>query len=207
MVRRQIRARGVRDKALLKAMKQVPREHFVPKALREFAYDDGPLPIGEAQTISQPYIVGLMIEAAALTPRSRVLEIGAGSGYCVAIMSRLAAMVFAIERNPTLAAELGPKLQRLGCTNVELREGDGSLGWPQKAPFDAILVSAGAPKVPEVLLEQLAPGGRLVVPVADGEDSQRLLRLVRTETGTFEEGDLGGVRFVPLIGAEGFAHA
>lgn len=207
MVRRQIRARGVRDKALLKAMKQVPREHFVPEALREFAYDDGPLPIGEAQTISQPYIVALMIEAAALTPRSRVLEIGAGSGYCVAIMSRLAGMVFAIERNSTLAAELGPKLQQLGYTNVELREGDGSLGWPQKAPFDAILVSAGAPKVPEALLEQLAPGGRLIVPVADGEDSQRLLRLVRTETGTFEEADLGGVRFVPLIGAEGFAHA
>ena len=122
-------------------------------------------------------------------------------------MSRLAARVFAIERDPTLAAELAPRLQQFGYSNVELREGDGSLGWPQKAPFDAILVSAGAPRVPEVLLEQLAPGGRLVVPVADGEDSQRLLRFVRSEADTFEEADLGGVRFVPLIGEEGFAPA
>lgn len=207
MVRRQIKARGVRDKALLKAMKDVPREKFVPEALREFAYDDGPLPIGEAQTISQPYIVALMIEAAGLTPYSKVLEIGAGSGYCVAIMSCLAGKVFAIERNAALAGELGPKLQMLGYSNIELRQGDGSLGWPEEAPFDAILVSAGAPHMPEALLDQLAPSGRLVVPVGSGENGQRLLRIVRGEAGAFEENDLGGVSFVPLIGADGFVPA
>ena len=205
MVRRQIKARGIRDKALLKAMKEVPRELFVPENLREFSYDDAPLPIGEAQTISQPYIVALMIEAAGLTPGSRVLEIGAGSGYCVGVLSHLAARVFAIERNATLASALQRRLDRLGCSNIHTREGDGSTGWAEHAPFDAIIVSAVAPRVGKVLLEQLALGGRLIIPVGQNEHDQRLLRVTRSGDDDFVEEDLGGVHFVPLIGEAAFS--
>ena len=205
LVRRKIKGGGIRDKAVLRAMKAVPRERFVPENLREFAYDDAPLPIGEGQTISQPYVVGLMIQAAALTPRSRVLEVGAGSGYCVAIMARIAEKVFAVERNETLAAELGPRLAGLGCQNVEILAGDGSAGWPEEAPFDAIIVSAVAPHIADPLLQQLAPGGRLVIPVSRDDGEQRLLRVTRHGEERFEEEDLGGVKFVPLIGEEAFA--
>ena len=205
MVRRQLKGRGIRDKALLRAMKAVPREPFVPENLREFSYDDGPLPIGEGQTISQPYVVALMLEAAGLTPKSRVLEIGAGSGYCVAIMSRLAGKVFAIERNEALASELPIRLAELGCENTEIRTGDGSAGWVDEAPFDAIIVSAVAPHIAEPLLSQLALDGRLIVPVARGADDQRLIRVTRRGEDDFSEEDLGGVHFVPLIGEEAFA--
>lgn len=207
MVRRQLKARGIRDKALLRAMKAVPRELFVPENLREFSYDDSPLPIGEAQTISQPYVVALMVEAAGLTSNSRVLEIGAGSGYCVAIMSRLAERVYAIERNEALAEELPSRLAELGCTNIEIRAGDGSAGWVEEAPFDAIIVSAVAPHIAEPLLSQLAPDGRLIVPVARGTDNQRLMKVTRRGEDDFSEEDLGGVHFVPLIGEEAFAPA
>ncbi|RIJ23306.1 protein-L-isoaspartate(D-aspartate) O-methyltransferase [Henriciella barbarensis] len=205
MVRRQIKARGIRDKALLRAMKEVPRELFVPENLREFSYDDAPLPIGEAQTISQPYMAALMIRAAGLTATSRVLEIGAGSGYCVAIMSRLAAKVFAIERNEALARELPRRLAELNCENIEIRSGDGSAGWVEKAPFDAIIVSAVAPRIAQPLLSQLAQGGRLIVPVAGRHDEQRLLQITRSGEDDFSEEDLGRVQFVPLVGEEAFA--
>lgn len=207
MVRRQLKARGIRDKALLQAMKEVPRERFVPENLQEFAYDDAPLPIGEAQTISQPYVVALMIEAAELTPNSRVLEIGAGSGYCVAIMSKLAGKVFAIERNEALASELPVRLAKFGCENTETRIGDGSTGWEEEAPFNAIIVSAVAPHIAQPLLSQLAPDGRLIVPVARGADGQRLMRVTRRGEDDFSEEDWGGVHFVPLIGEEAFAPA
>lgn len=204
MVRRQLKARGIRDKALLRAINAVPRELFVPENLREFSYDDAPLPIGEAQTISQPYIVALMIEAAGLTPGSRVLEIGAGSGYCVAIMSKLAGKVFAIERNEALASELPVRLAGLGCENTETRAGDGSAGWVDEAPFDAIIVSAVAPHIAECLLQQLATGGRLIIPVSVSQDDQRLMRVTRQSERDFTKEDLGGVQFVPLIGEEAF---
>lgn len=204
MVRRQLKARGIRDKALLQAMKEVPRELFVPESLREFSYDDGPLPIGEAQTISQPYVVALMIEAAGLTPQSRVLEIGAGSGYCVAIMSRLAESVYAVERNAALAGELPSRLAALECRNTKIQTGDGSAGWPEHAPYDAIIVSAVAPQIADCLLQQLKVGGRLVIPVSSGPDDQRLVRVTRKDEGDFSEEELGSVQFVPLIGEEAF---
>lgn len=200
MVQRQIAARGVRDPAVLAAMRAVPRERFVGEGMAEFAYEDSPLSIGEGQTISQPYIVAAMIEAAEVGPDDRVLEVGAGSGYAAAVLARVAGEVFAIERRPTLAATAR---ERLGGV-VSLREGDGTAGWPEAAPFDAILVSAGGPDVPEALKEQLGVGGRLVIPVGPLGD-QRLLKLRRTEAGRFEEEDLGAVSFVPLIGVGGWA--
>lgn len=204
MVRRQLKARGIRDKDVIRAMQEVPRERFVPDSLREFAYDDAPLPIGEAQTISQPFIVALMIEAAALTPRSRVLEIGAGSGYAAAVMAQLAAEVFAVEWNVNLAEQVEARLQALGYLNTHFRAGDGSYGWPEQAPFNAILVSAGMPVRPNALVDQLTVGGRLIVPVADGEDTQRLLLIRKGPGDDITEEDLGSVRFVPLMGAQGY---
>ena len=202
MVDRQLKARGIGNGHVLAAMREVPREAFVPDRLREFAYEDGPLPIGEEQTISQPYIVALMIEAAGVAPGHRVLEVGAGSGYAAAVMSRIAARVFAIERHETLAAEANERVADLGYDNLTIIAGDGSLGLPDEAPFDAILVAAGGDKVPEPLKQQLAIGGRLVVPVG-GETLQSLLCVTRTGEDEWSEDDLGGVRFVPLIGAFG----
>lgn len=202
MVERQLRARGIANPQVLAAMGEVPRERFVPKRLREFAYDDGPLPIGEEQTISQPYIVALMIEAANVSPGDRVLEVGAGSGYAAAVLSRIAGDVYAIERHASLAREARQRLLDLGYDKVAVIAGDGSLGLPEHAPFAAILVAASSGKVPEPLKQQLTIGGRLVVPVG-GESLQSLLCVTRTGENAWSEQNLGVVRFVPLIGACG----
>ncbi len=201
MVERQVAARGVRDPRVLAAMRDVPREGFLDAGMREFAYEDSPLPIEAGQTISQPYIVALMLEAAAIRSGDHVLEIGAGSGYAAAVMSRLAGEVLAIERHAELAALARERLRRLGIGNVEVRTGDGSGGSPAEAPFDAILAAAGAPEVPEVLRRQLAIGGRLVMPVGPTKRGQRLLKITRTGGEAWREEDLGDVLFVPLVGA------
>lgn len=204
MVDEQIARRGVRDARVLAAMREVPREAFVPEALQERAFDDGPLPIAAGQTISQPYVVAVMIEAAELAAGDRVLEIGAGSGYAAAVMSRIAAKVYAIERHAELANAAAARLRRLGYDNVDVRAGDGSRGWPEQAPFDAIIASAGAPAIPEALKEQLAIGGRLVMPVGDTPRLQTLLKVRRISADTFAEENLGAVAFVPMIGAHGW---
>ena len=204
MVRQQIAARGVRDERVLDAMAEVPREEFVPDELREHAYDDTPLPIGHEQTISQPFIVASMIESLELGPRDRVLEIGAGSGYAAAVISRIAAEVVAIERHAALADEAAARLARLGYDNAVVEHGDGTLGWPEGAPFDAIVAAASGPDVPPALLEQLAVGGRLVIPVGDSPRHQRLVRLVRRADDEYEREELYPVRFVPLVGRQGW---
>jgi protein-L-isoaspartate(D-aspartate) O-methyltransferase len=186
-------------------MRAVPREAFVPQGMEEFAYEDGPLPIAEGQTISQPYIVALMIEAAEVKPGDRVLEIGAGSGYAAAILGEIAARVVAVERHAALGAAARERLARLGYGNVEIHVADGTKGWPQGAPFDAILVSAGGPEAPRALMEQLAVGGRLVIPVGDEERRQTLRKITRRSATKFDEEDLGAVMFVPLIGEHGWA--
>jgi len=203
MVSRQIAARGVRDERVLEAMGTVPREAFVPERLAELAYNDNPLPIGEEQTISQPYVVALMAEALELRPEDRVLEIGAGSGYAAAVLSRLAREVWAVERHESLALEARERLARLGYSNVQVHQGDGTLGWPEGAPYDAIVVAAGGPEIPRALLDQLAEGGRLVIPIGPDVRSQNLVR-VRRKDGRYFREDLGPVRFVPLIGAQGW---
>ncbi len=205
MVGVQIARRGVRDRNVLEAMRRVPREAFVEPGFEEFAYEDGPLPIGEGQTISQPYIVALMVEAAEVKPGERVLEVGAGSGYAAAVMSRIADRVHAIERHASLGESARRRFDKLGYGNIALRVGDGTKGWPDAAPFDAILVSAGGPEAPRALKEQLAIGGRLVVPVGGSDRHQKLLKLTRRGEADFEEEDLGAVMFVPLIGEQGWA--
>ena len=205
MLQAQVAARGVHDERVLRAMAQVPRETFLPPGMEEFAYRDSPLPIACGQTISQPYIVALMAEALELAPDDRVLEVGTGSGYAAAVLSRIAKRVFSIERHAELARTARLRLERLGYDNVEVRHGDGSLGWPENAPFEAITVAAGAPSIPEALVAQLAPGGRLVLPVGEGRDSQRLLRLRKQDDGRLIREDLGSVRFVPLVGVQGWA--
>jgi protein-L-isoaspartate(D-aspartate) O-methyltransferase len=202
MVERQLKARGIGNAHVLAAMAEVPRERFVPERLAGFAYDDGPLPIGEGQTISQPYIVALMIEAADVSPGDRVLEVGAGSGYAAAVLSRIAERVFAVERHASLAESARQRLDELGYANVVVVEADGSLGLAEESPFDAILVAAASDRVPEPLKRQLAIGGRLIVPVGS-TSLQSLRRLTRTGADQWREDDLGGVRFVPLIGAPG----
>lgn len=204
MVDVQIARRGVSDARVLDAMREVPREAFVPEGMEEFAYEDGPMPIGEGQTISQPYIVGLMIEAAELRPGARVLEIGAGSGYAAAVLSRIADSVHAIERHGKLTGMAEARLSRLGYDNVTLRTGDGTRGWAGAGPFDAIIVAAGTPGAPESLKRQLVIGGRLVIPVQHGAQHQTLTRIRRTAEDAWEDEELGAVRFVPLIGAEGW---
>jgi protein-L-isoaspartate(D-aspartate) O-methyltransferase len=203
MVARHLEARGIADRSVLDAMGQVPREAFVSEPLTEFAYEDSALPIEAGQTISQPYIVARMIELAALKPGDKVLEVGAGSGYAAAVMSRIAGEVYAIERHEELATQARAREERLGYRNVEIICTDGTKGWPDGAPFDAIIVSAGGPKVPEALKRQLKIGGRLVIPV--GRDIHQKLMLVRRAgEDTFEEEDHGFVTFVPLIGEEGW---
>src|SRR5919197_1755515 len=177
MVDIQIAERGVRDPLVLKAMRRVPREVFVEPGFEEFAYEDSPLPIGEGQTISQPYIVALMIEAAEVRPGDKVLEVGAGSGYAAAVMGQIADRVYAIERHPSLGKSAQQRFKKLGYDNIELRIGDGTRGWPEAAPFDAILVAAGGPEVPPALKEQLAIGGRLVIPVGAQGRHQTLVKL------------------------------
>lgn len=206
MVEAQIVARGVGDERVLAAMSDVPREAFVAPEAVAFAYSDSPLPIAEGQTISQPYIVALMAEAAEIQPQDRVLEVGTGSGYGAAILSRIADRVYTIERHPGLAETARGRYRALGYDNIEVRVGDGSLGWEEEAPFDAIVVTAGGPaRVPPALLEQLAPGGRLVLPVGPTLESQELVRMRRTGDGErLSRESLGPVRFVPLIGAQGW---
>jgi len=205
MVEVQIARRGVRDARVLDAMRKVPRETFVPEDLREFAFDDAPLPIDAGQTISQPYIVAVMAEAAHIGPEDRVLEIGAGSGYASAILGRLAHRVYAIERHQALADSARTRLERLRATNVRLVCGDGTGGLADEAPFDAIVVSAGGPEVPKPLLEQLAVGGRLIMPVGEAMRLQELVRIVRTSEDHYERESLGQVQFVPLVGSEGWS--
>lgn len=204
LIENALRNRGIADQAVLRAMREVPREEFVDEELREFAYRDSPLPIGSGQTISQPYIVALMTEALELTSRDRVLEIGTGSGYAAAVLSKIAKDVYTVERLGELAKSAQARLKRLGYRNVHVLHGDGTLGWEEQAPFDAIVVTAGGPQVPPTLLEQLRIGGRLVIPVGQEKHEQTLIRVVRRENGEFEEEDLGGVLFVPLIGQEGW---
>jgi protein-L-isoaspartate(D-aspartate) O-methyltransferase len=205
MVEWQIAARGIRDPAVLAAMRKVPREHFVAGDRAHRAYDDTPLPIGEGQTISQPYIVAVMTEALRLRPSDRVLEIGTGSGYAAAVLALIAAEVYTIERLERLAESARRRLAELGFANVHVRHGDGSLGWPEHAPYEAIVITAGGPHVPRPLLHQLAVGGRLVMPVGRTTRSQRLLRVVRTGEATYDREPLEDVAFVPLIGAEAWS--
>jgi len=205
MVEVHLAGRGIRDPRVLAAMRTVPRERFVGAGMEDLAYEDSPLPIGAGQTISQPYIVALMAQAAEIEPGDRVLEVGAGSGYAAAVLSRLAARVVAIERHASLADEARERLAALGYDNVAVHVGDGSTGWPGEGPYEAILVAAGAPEPPPALCAQLAIGGRLVVPVDAGDDHQRLRRIRRIDEDRFEHDDRGAVRFVPLIGAQGWA--
>ena len=205
MVERDLAERGIGDPRVLAAMGAVAREAFLPPELAEFAYEDSPLPISSGQTISQPYIVALMAEAAELGPADRVLEIGTGSGYGAAVLSRVAGEVWTVERHRELADQARHRLAATGCDNTYVRTGDGTLGWPEAAPFDAIVVTAGGPAVPQALVEQLADGGRLVIPVGPETRSQHLVRARRRGDDLVNE-DLGPVRFVPLIGAQGWAN-
>jgi len=202
MVDIQLRQRGIEDELVLKAMKKVPREEFLPKNWRYQAYADGPLPIGEGQTISQPYMVALMTESLKLRGGECVLEIGTGSGYAAAILGEIAAEVHTIERLEELSKRAADTLSRLGYGNVFVHTSDGTKGLTACAPFDAIVVAAGGPKVPVSLREQLKVGGRLVILVGEEETSQRLLRVIRSGEDEFAEEILGLVRFVPLIGEE-----
>ena len=204
MVFRHLAGRGVRDRRVLAAMAWLPREWFLPPGLVAEAYSDAPLPIGSGQTISQPYVVALMTENLHLRRSDRVLEIGTGSGYQTAVLARLAAEVFTIERLPDLLVEAEERFRRLHLTNIRTRLGDGAAGWPEAAPFDAIVVTAAAPRVPEPLTAQLAPGGRLVIPVGDLA-AQELMILERGAAGdVLAQRQAGGVRFVPLISRHAF---
>jgi protein-L-isoaspartate(D-aspartate) O-methyltransferase len=204
MVARQLEARGVRDARVLDAMRRVPRHRFVPPELLAHAYEDTPLPIGERQTISQPYMVALMSEALALTgPEPRVLEVGTGSGYQSAVLATMGAHVISIERVPELALRARGLLAELGLGDrVRVVEGDGTLGWPAGAPYDGIIVTAGAPQIPRPLVDQLAPSGSLVLPIGE-QDVQTLVRLRRGEQGLIEH-YFGECRFVKLHGAYGW---
>jgi len=205
MVDSQIRSRGIRDERVLKTMEMIPRHLFVDEGLINQAYNDNPLPIGERQTISQPYIVALMTEALELTGNEKVLEIGTGCGYQSAILSKLADRVFSIERIASLAGKARMLLDSLDCFNVLIRVGDGTYGWREEAPFDAVMIAAGAPDVPRPILEQLAVGGRLVIPVGS-QYSQVLLKLTRLseDIEDVKREDLGGCRFVNLVGEHGW---
>ena len=205
MIREHLQGRGIRDQAVLKAMRDVPREAFVNERFLDRAYGDHPLPIAEGQTISQPYIVAYMTEALELKKTDRVLEIGTGSGYAAAVLSRIVTTVHTVERLGRLVEEAGQRFTLLGYGNIVIHEGDGTLGWPEHAPYDAIVVTAGAPEVPKRLLEQLATGGRLVIPVGMSCDVQDLIRVRRVSEKEFRSEHLCGVRFVPLIGAAGWS--
>ncbi|WP_243374739.1 protein-L-isoaspartate(D-aspartate) O-methyltransferase [Geotalea sp. SG265] len=204
MIREHLAARDIRDQAVLDAMAQVPREAFVPEEERYLAYEDYPLPIGHGQTISQPYIVAYMTEALEPTAADTVLEIGTGSGYAAAILSRIVRQVYTVERIAELAAAARQRLVQLGYDNIEVLAGDGSLGWPEYAPYDAIVVTAGAPELPKALLHQLTVGGRLVIPVGPTQTLQMLMRARRISESEFKREELCAVRFVPLFGAEGW---
>jgi protein-L-isoaspartate(D-aspartate) O-methyltransferase len=207
MVERQLRRRGISDPEILSAFRAVPREAFVSTEYAHLAYGDHPLPIEAGQTISQPYIVALMIEAAAINGRDKVLEVGSGSGYAAAVISRIAFRVIGIERQHDLVEASRERLRRLGYDNVEIVEGDGTKGVPEKAPFDAILAAASGSHVPKTLVDQLASGGRLVMPVGQPGWVQKLVKVTKRGDGSLQQSDLGDVRFVPLIGEEGWKDA
>ncbi len=204
MVKRQIAARGLSSEPLLDAMGKVPRERFVPEFEAAFAYDDGPLPIGSGQTISQPFIVAFMIDALQLEGGEKVLEIGTGSGYAAAVLAEIAGEVYTIERIGELATRAISLLESLGYDNVHVRLDDGTLGWPEEAPFDGIVVTAGGPEIPHALKSQLRIGGRLVIPVGDSTTFQKLIRVTRTSEEDYESETLTSVRFVPLVGEQGW---
>jgi protein-L-isoaspartate(D-aspartate) O-methyltransferase len=202
MVSAQLRARGISDERVLDAMAHVPRQEFVAAEYRDQAYEDHPVPIGEGQTLSQPYIVAIMLEALALSGSEKVLEVGTGSGYQTALLAELANKVYSIERHAALAHDAEHVLHRLGYGNVTVTVGDGSQGLADAAPFDAIIVSAAAPRVPPALFEQLSEGGRMIVPVGPAQAQE--LQLVRKENGRASVTNLEGCRFVPLIGGQGY---
>jgi protein-L-isoaspartate(D-aspartate) O-methyltransferase len=200
MIERDLRGRGIRDAKVIAAMEAVPRHLFVPQKLRASAYDDRPLPIGEGQTISQPYIVAYMTELLELRDHEKALEIGTGSGYQTAILARLAAAVYSIEIIPALSERAAPLLRQLGFTNIQLKIGDGFFGWEENAPFDAIVLTAAAPRVPEPLWRQLREGGRMIMPLGEPRETQKLVR-IRKAAGKQLVEELSGVVFVPLTGA------
>ena len=202
MVERQLRDRGIRDQRVLDAMLQIPRHGFVSQTFKSQAYEDHPLPIGEEQTISQPFIIAVSLQALAVQGTESVLEIGTGSGYQTALLAVLAHNVYSIERHESLAREAETILSQLGLNNVRVGVGDGSRGWREYAPFQAILVSAAAPRLPDSLLEQLSEGGRMVIPV--GPPHSQVLQLVRKQAGRPVTEAIEGCRFVPLIGIEGY---
>ena len=204
MIDYQLAARGLHDQSVLDALNAVPREEFVPTELVEFAYRDSPLPLAASQTISQPYIVALMTAALELKTEDHVLEVGTGSGYAAAVLAEIAEEVYTIERHKILADTARSRLQQLGYSNIQVLYGDGTLGWPEHAPFDAIIVAAGGPDVPESLKQQLSIGGRLVIPVGSSLQTQKLVRVRRISENEYQQEDLGSVRFVPLIGAAGW---
>jgi protein-L-isoaspartate(D-aspartate) O-methyltransferase len=204
MVERQLRRRGITQPEIVDAFRAVPRETFISPEFAHLAYGDHPLPIEAQQTISQPYIVALMIQAAEIKPGDAVLEIGAGSGYAAAVISHIAGRVIAIERQSELVAVARERLRQLGYDNVEIVEGDGTRGCPDAAPFDAILAAASGSHVPQRLIDQLKPGGRLVMPIGEPGGVQKLVKVTKEQDGTIQQSDLGAVRFVPLIGEEGW---
>ena len=204
MVERQIAARGLDDPKLLAAFRAVPREQFVSADYAGYAYQDSPLPIESGQTISQPYIVALTIYAAGIGPGDKVLEVGAGSGYAAAVIGQIAGEIVAIERHHELVELARQRMKRLGYGNVQIFEGDGTLGWPLEAPFDAIVAAASGSHVPQSWIAQLKLGGRIVMPLGSPHGVQSLVKVTKQGDGTLIQEDLGGVRFVPLIGAEGF---
>ena len=197
MVEEQLRSRGILDERVLAAMQAVPRERFVPPHLVSRAYDDGPLPIGEGQTISQPYIVAYMAEALRIGPNHTVLEIGTGSGYHAAVLGQLAREVYTVEIVPALARDAAMRLKALGYTNVHVREGDGYAGWPERAPFDRVLVTAAPEQIPQPLIDQLAPGGRMVIPVGRQGETQWMTLVERREDGVTRQQTIP-VQFVPF---------
>ena len=205
MVDRQIAARGLDDPALLAAFRAVPREDFVSGDYADYAYQDSPLPIESGQTISQPYIVALTIYAAGIQAGGKILEVGGGSGYAAAVMGQIADEVIAVERHRELVELAQLRMRRLGYSNVRIVEGDGTLGWPEEAPFDAIVAAASGSHVPQSWIDQLKPGGRIVTPIGGPHQVQTLVKITKNDDGSLGHEDLGGVRFVPLIGAEGFA--
>lgn len=199
MIETHLRGRGIKNEAVLRAMQEVPREFFVEPGFEEFAYEDSPLPIKESQTISQPYIVALMLEQADILPGDTVLEVGTGSGYAAAAISRIADQVFTIERHDSLARRAEQRFAELGYDNINVKTGDGTLGWATAGPFNAILVAAAGAEIPVALTEQLDLGGRLILPVGQA-GGQRLIKMTRASATTFQEEDLGAVIFVPLVG-------
>lgn len=203
MIDRHLKARGIKNQDVLRAMHEVPREAFIPEKMAEFAYEDSPLPIGQGQTISQPYIVAVMTELLEPSKGDRVLEIGTGSGYAAAVLSRIVAEVYTVERHKELADAARERFRRLGYENIHVRQGDGTLGWPEYSPYDAVVVTAGAPEVPQPLKEQLTVGGRLVIPTGSSR-GQELIRMRRTAEDAYEQEELHQMRFVPLIGAAGW---